>query len=670
MNKMIVFAAMLISTLFADPVLKTGQTSTYGQWSNTKQSPCANNIKDDGCYQKGMDFDYTRTNNIVTDHITNLEWQDTSIRNLDWFGSRDYCNSLTLDGDGWRLPTIRELDSIINYSKSHDTVDDIFQSNPGGNYWSLTPYAYNSSKAWTVRFVNWGYSFPTDKTNDIVETVNPETNATSYTYYYVRCVRGEAYGNPNLHRSDDIVTDRATGLEWQDNSQVKWTKKKWIDAITFCENLSLNLYTDWRLPNQKELLTITDRSEYNPAIDTSVFQNIATSTSTYTPSYWSSTTREPLERIQAWHVSFKIGHSYYNDKNNTSEYVRCVRENIPPIADAGLNEIVEVKEAVTITGNESDMDGTVVSYEWKKGGTVLANSASFDYVPTVVGTDTLTFTVTDDDGATDTDSMTVTAVDTTPPDITLNGDSPMSIVQGSTFTDPGATATDNVDGTVPVTESGTVDTSTVGSYTRTYTATDAAGNTATETRTVHVVDITPPVIMLNGDNPMDVVQGSTYTDAGATAADDVDGDITTNIVTVNPVDTNTIGQYTVTYNVSDAAGNAATEVTRTVNVVPDWFTVSHDGNTYTATSGSKVASSGGFDDVEVSEDKVSFKADCLTIEMKNNGEIITGYQSGCSAKAGLTANGAFAPGTKVSVQSDGSIIIDTPLISDLVLGGI
>ncbi|MCB9807151.1 DUF5011 domain-containing protein [Candidatus Peribacteria bacterium] len=47
--------------------------------------------------------------------------------------------------------------------------------------------------------------------------------------------------------------------------------------------------------------------------------------------------------------------------------------------------------------------------------------------------------------------------------------------------------------------------------------------------------------------------GSVYSDAGATASDNVDGDITANIITVNPVNTNVLGSYTVTYNVSDAA---------------------------------------------------------------------------------------------------------------------
>ena len=53
------------------------------------------------------------------------------------------------------------------------------------------------------------------------------------------------------------------------------------------------------------------------------------------------------------------------------------------------------------------------------------------------------------------------------------------------------------------------------------------------------------------------------------ALDNIDGDITSNIATVNPVDPSTVGVYTVTYNVSDAAGNPAVEVTRTVTITSD-----------------------------------------------------------------------------------------------------
>jgi hypothetical protein len=159
-------------------------------------------------------------------------------------------------------------------------------------------------------------------------------------------------------------------------------------------------------------------------------------------------------------------------------------------------------------------------------------------------------------------------IDNTAPVITLAGTNPATVIEGDSYTDAGASATDNIDASVTVVSSGTVNMNKAGNYTIIYTAKDIAGNVGTATRTVNVVDQTAPVIKLVGDSTVSAVIGSTYTDAGATAIDNNDGDITANIKIVNPVDTNTIGQYEITYDVSDAAGNPAIEVTRTVNVVP------------------------------------------------------------------------------------------------------
>lgn len=80
-------------------------------------------------------------------------------------------------------------------------------------------------------------------------------------------------------------------------------------------------------------------------------------------------------------------------------------------------------------------------------------------------------------------------------------------------------------------------------------------------------DTTPPVITILGSNPAVVGQGTTYTDAGATAYDETDGDITANILITNNVTTNDTGLYYVRYDVSDNAGNAAEEKVRTVHVI-------------------------------------------------------------------------------------------------------
>lgn len=80
-------------------------------------------------------------------------------------------------------------------------------------------------------------------------------------------------------------------------------------------------------------------------------------------------------------------------------------------------------------------------------------------------------------------------------------------------------------------------------------------------------DITPPVITLAGDNPMTVSLGAAFQDPGASAIDNVDGDISSQIIVTGSVNTNQVGTYLLYYNVSDTAGNPADEVIRTVNVV-------------------------------------------------------------------------------------------------------
>lgn len=80
-------------------------------------------------------------------------------------------------------------------------------------------------------------------------------------------------------------------------------------------------------------------------------------------------------------------------------------------------------------------------------------------------------------------------------------------------------------------------------------------------------DTVAPVITLNGAASMDVALNSTFTDPGATAQDNVDGNISASIVKTGSVNTAAAGTYVLRYNVRDRAGNAAAEVTRTVRVV-------------------------------------------------------------------------------------------------------
>jgi hypothetical protein len=97
-------------------------------------------------------------------------------------------------------------------------------------------------------------------------------------------------------------------------------------------------------------------------------------------------------------------------------------------------------------------------------------------------------------------------------------------------------------------------------------AEDVVGNDDTAEKDGYIIDTEKPVITLIGLSPVNLNIGDTYTDDGATANDNIDGDITVNITMINPVDTNIAGMYTITYNVDDLVGNTAVEVTRTVIV--------------------------------------------------------------------------------------------------------
>ena len=90
------------------------------------------------------------------------------------------------------------------------------------------------------------------------------------------------------------------------------------------------------------------------------------------------------------------------------------------------------------------------------------------------------------------------------------------------------------------------------------------------------VDTIPPVLTLNGDASISIYQGTTFGNPGAAAVDNVDGDLTNSITVSGSVDTSTIGTYTINYDISDAAGNAATTVSRTVVVEKDSETQSID----------------------------------------------------------------------------------------------
>ena len=85
-------------------------------------------------------------------------------------------------------------------------------------------------------------------------------------------------------------------------------------------------------------------------------------------------------------------------------------QNKLPIVNAGRDGKVQINTTITIYGNARDIDGSISSYEWTKGTEVLGTTLNLTYTPTVLGTDTLTLTVIDNDGAIISDSLKLEVV--------------------------------------------------------------------------------------------------------------------------------------------------------------------------------------------------------------------------------------------------------------------
>jgi hypothetical protein len=249
--------------------------------------------------------------------------------------------------------------------------------------------------------------------------------------------------------------------------------------------------------------------------------------------------------------------------NAADQVVRTVVVGTPPsISLQGNNPLtIQFNDIYTELGaTATDVEDGVITSGITTSGAI--NSS-------ILGTYTIQYSVTDSSGATTVVERTVNVVDTTVPVITLNGNAIENVAVGSSYTDPGATATDNYDGDISniISTTGSADSSTVGTYTITYDVIDSQGNSAiAETRTVNVVDEVAPTISLFGQANINLEVYDTYTESGASAIDNYDGNISSLIVTSGTVDTSIVDTYTLAYDITDANGNSATTVSRTVVV--------------------------------------------------------------------------------------------------------
>ena len=261
-------------------------------------------------------------------------------------------------------------------------------------------------------------------------------------------------------------------------------------------------------------------------------------------------------------VTYNVKDAAGNAAVQKTRTVKVVDTTAPVITMSGSSTVtINVFSTYTDAGATAtdNVDGTLTNK------IVTVNTVNMS----VIGTYYVTYNVSDKAGNAATQkTRTVKVVDATKPVITLNGSQYPTLQVFSTYTEFGATASDNYDGdlTSSIVIAGSVNTSVLGSYPITYTVKDSSNNTTVVTRTVKIVDSTKPIITLLGSSVVEMNVGGTYVDTGATAFDNYDGDLTSQITTASNVNTKKTGTYSVTYNVKDASNNPAVTVTRTVKV--------------------------------------------------------------------------------------------------------
>lgn len=173
----------------------------------------------------------------------------------------------------------------------------------------------------------------------------------------------------------------------------------------------------------------------------------------------------------------------------------------------------------------------------------------------------VTYKVTDSSGNTSVAEREIVYKDVVNPDITLNDGKDITVAVGTEFVEPGYQAIDDCDGDITknVEIEGSVNGLEFGEYTLIYRVKDSSGNLCEVERNVNVADITAPILNLNGEKTIYLKKGEPYIEAGFTANDSVDGELTSNVNISGGVNSEIVGNYSITYQVSDKAGNISTE---------------------------------------------------------------------------------------------------------------
>lgn len=326
-------------------IVGTGQTNAYGTTSIITQPTSGQSFFGQNANYPGNTPLYTDNGDgTITDEVSGLMWEKTTDRTGD--GAINYYDKLTqteaLEGaalcntggySDWRLPTIKELYSLIMYygAEPNPTATSQGSAVPfiNTNYFTFGFGDLNASDhgaASDERLIDAQYA-----TSSIYVSTTMGGNATMFgvnfadgrikgypanntkKYYVLYCRGNEAYGTNNFtDNGNGTVTDASSGLMWMQNDSE--TPMLWEEALSYAENFSYAGFSDWRLPDVKELQSIVDYTRSPETTNSAAINSVFNCTQITNEAgetdyayYMSSTTfcsQTPANGTDACYVSF------------------------------------------------------------------------------------------------------------------------------------------------------------------------------------------------------------------------------------------------------------------------------------------------------------------------------------------------------------------------------
>jgi hypothetical protein len=331
---------LTLTTGLTYPIVDTGQTTCYDNDSAITCSQTGEAFAGQDANYQGLAPAYQDNGDgTVTDLNTGLMWQQTpdfngdgAINAQDKMSHADAlqnADSFTLAGyDDWRLPTIQELYSLMDFRGATGTADPSSSQVPSdavpfidtayfdfaygdastgeryidAQYWSSTMYVSTTMNGNATAF---GVNFADGRIKGYGSEVRDPNGRDNR---YVRYVRGNTYGtNSFVDNGNGTITDNGTGLTWMQSDSGSFSvgpygdgSLNWEQALAWCEGLDYAGASDWRLPNAKELHSIVDYTRspdttnsaaINPLFQATYLPNgINNNGYGNYPHYWSSTT--------------------------------------------------------------------------------------------------------------------------------------------------------------------------------------------------------------------------------------------------------------------------------------------------------------------------------------------------------------------------------------------